>query len=46
MFRITRETLRRFSLREILLLAAMNLETSGLASENRVRLAIGAALSS
>jgi hypothetical protein len=40
MFRITRETLRRFSLREVLLLAAMNLETSSLASENHVRLAL------
>jgi hypothetical protein len=46
MFRITRETLRRFSLREILLIAAMNLQTSGSASEIRVRPAIGAALSS
>jgi hypothetical protein len=41
MFRITRETVRRFSLREIILLIAMNLETSRLPSENRVDLAIG-----
>jgi hypothetical protein len=46
MFGITRETLRQFSLGEILLLIAMNLETGRLASENRVRLANGAALSS
>jgi hypothetical protein len=46
MFGITRETLRRFSLGEILLLIAINLETGRLASEIRVRLANGAALSS
>ena len=39
MFRITSETVRRFSLREILLLIAMNLENSRLPSENRVDLA-------
>jgi len=41
MFRITRETVRRLSLGEILLLIAMNLETSRLPSENRVDLTIG-----
>ena len=46
MFLITRETLRRFSLSEILLLIALNLETSRLATDNRTRPAIGAALSS
>jgi hypothetical protein len=34
MFGITSETLRQFSLGEILLLIAMNLETNRLASEN------------
>ena len=42
MFGITSETIRQFSLAEILLLIAMNIETSRLASENRVRLATGA----
>jgi len=46
MFGITSETLRQFSLGEILLLIAMNLETKRLASENRARLATGKALSS
>ncbi len=46
MFDITSETLRQFSLGEILLLIAMNLETNRLASENRTRLATGTALSS
>jgi hypothetical protein len=45
MFGITRETLRQFSLGEILLLIAMNLETSRLVSEDRARLAISAAFS-
>ena len=44
MFGITSETLRQFSLGEILLLIAMNLETSRLTSEKRARLATGAAL--
>ena len=46
MFGITSETIRQFSLAEVLLLVAMNIETSRLASENRVRLATGTALSS
>jgi hypothetical protein len=46
MFVITSETLRRFSLGEILLLIEMNIEASRLAFENRARLATGAALSS
>jgi hypothetical protein len=46
MFGITSETLRQFSLGEILLLIAMNIETTRLASENRARLETGAALSS
>jgi hypothetical protein len=46
MFGITSETLRQFSLGEILLLIAMNIETSRLAVENRTRLETGAALSS
>ena len=46
MFGITNETLRQFSLAEILLLIAMNIETSRLASEKGVRLAVGAALNS
>ena len=37
MFRITAESCRRFSLAEILILAAMNVETTRLASEGRVR---------
>ena len=45
MFGITSETIRQFSLAEILLLIAMNVETSRLASENRARLATGTALS-
>jgi len=43
MFGITTETLRQFSLAEILLLIAMNIEACRLASENHVRLAVGAA---
>ena len=39
MFGITSETIRQFSLAEILLLVAMNMETRRLASENRTRLA-------
>ena len=46
MFGITSETIRQFSLAEILLLIAMNIEATRLASESRVRLAIGTALSS
>jgi hypothetical protein len=46
MFGITSETLRQFSLAEILLLIAMNIETSRLAFENRARLATGTALGS
>ena len=46
MFGITSETVRQFSLAEVLLLVAMNIETSRLASENRTRLATGTALSS
>jgi hypothetical protein len=46
MFGITSETVRQFSLAEVLLLVAMNIETSRLASENRARLASGTALSS
>ena len=46
MFGITSQTIRQFSLAEILLLVAMNLETSRLASENRARLATGTALGS
>jgi hypothetical protein len=46
MFSITSHTLRQFSLAEILLLVAMNMETMRLASENRARLATGAALGS
>ena len=46
MFLITRETLRRFPLNEILLLIALNVEESRLDTENRTRPAIGAALSS
>ena len=46
MFLITRETLRRFALNEILLLIALNLEESRLAAENSTRPAIGAAWSS
>lgn len=45
MFGITSETIRQFSLAEILLLVAMNIETGRLASENRARLATGAVLS-
>jgi hypothetical protein len=46
MFLITRDTLRRFPLSEILLLIALNLETSRLATETRTPSATGAALSS
>jgi len=46
MFGITSETIRQFSLAEILLLIAMNIETSRLAVENRARLETGTALSS
>lgn len=46
MFAITSETLRQFSLGEILLLIAMNIETSRLAVENRTRFATGMALRS
>jgi hypothetical protein len=46
MFCITRETLRRLSLAEVLLMIGMNIETVRLASESHVRLATGAALSS
>jgi hypothetical protein len=45
MFGITTETLRQFSLAEILLLIAMNIETTRLASENCVRLSTGTTLS-
>jgi hypothetical protein len=44
MFGITSEALRRFSLAEILLMIAMNVATTRLASESRVRLATGTAL--
>jgi len=46
MFGITSETVRQFSLAEVLLLVAMNIETSRLASESRACLATGTALSS
>ena len=46
MFNITSETIRQFSLAEILLLVAMNMETRRLASENRARMATGTALGS
>jgi hypothetical protein len=46
MFGITSETLRQFSLAEILILVAMNIETTRLASENRAGFATGTALSS
>ena len=46
MFGITSETIRQFSLAEILLLIAMNIETRRLASESRDCLATGMALSS
>jgi hypothetical protein len=46
MFGITSETIHQFSLAEILLLIAMNIETSRLASENRVRFATSTALCS
>jgi hypothetical protein len=46
MFGITSETLRQFSLNEILLLIAMNIETSRLAAEKRARLATSTALNS
>jgi hypothetical protein len=46
MFGITSETIRQFSLAEILLLIAMNIETVRLAVENRARLETGTTLSS
>ena len=46
MFGITSETLRQFSLAEVLILIAMNIETTRLASESRVRLRTGTALGS
>jgi len=46
MFGITSETLRQFSLAEILVLIAMNIEATRLASESHVRLATGTALGS
>jgi len=47
MFGITSETIRQFSLAEILLLIAMNIETGRLAEvENRARLETGTTLSS
>ena len=46
MFGITSETIRQFSLAEVLLLVAMNIETSRLATENRARLTTDTALSS
>jgi hypothetical protein len=46
MFGITSETLRQFSLAEVLILIAMNIETTRLASENCARFATGTALSS
>jgi hypothetical protein len=46
MFGITSETIRQFSLAEILLLIAMNIETGRLAAENCARLETGTALSS
>jgi hypothetical protein len=46
MFGITSETIRQFSLAEVLILIAINIETIRLASESRVRLETGTALSS
>jgi len=46
MFGITSETLSQFSLAEVLILIAMNIETNRLASENRARLATATALGS
>lgn len=46
MFGITSETLRQFSLAEVLILIAINIETIRLASESRARLDTGTALSS
>jgi hypothetical protein len=46
MFGITSETIRQFSLGEILLLIAMNIEANRLAFESRARLATGTALGS
>ena len=46
MFGITSETIHQFSLAEILLLIAMNMETSRLASENRARSGSGTVLGS
>ena len=41
MFAITTETIRQFSLAEVLLLIAMNVETSRVAAEKHVRPATG-----
>ena len=46
MFNITSDTLRLFSLGEILLLVAMNLEADRLASETRARSQVGMGFSS
>jgi hypothetical protein len=46
MFAITSETVRQFSLAEVLIMIAMNIETNRLASENHARFATGTALSS
>jgi len=46
MFGITSETLHQFSLAEILLLIAMNIEATRLAAGSRVRLAAATALGS
>jgi hypothetical protein len=46
MFAITSETVRQFSLAEVLIMIAMNIETNRLASENRARFATGTVLSS
>jgi hypothetical protein len=46
MFAITSETLRQFSLAEVLILIAINIETNRSASESRAGFATGTALSS
>ena len=46
MFAITSETVRQFSLAEVLIMIAMNIETNRLASENHARFATGTVLSS
>ena len=46
MFAITSETVRQFSLAEVLIMIAMNIETNRLASENHARFATGTDLSS